>query len=150
VPPRYGELVHRYRVAAGITQEELAASSGLDVRTIRDIERGRTTRPRRSSADMLARALNRDDLAWEAVRAHLRGTTSTDTGSQGQPVSGSNADGGRRGQAAPRQLPGGVRYFTGRIPELAMLTRLLDQAGRERPGTVVISAIGGRRARGAL
>jgi tetratricopeptide (TPR) repeat protein len=90
---------------------------------------------------MLARALNRDDLAWEAVRAHLRGTT--DTGSLGQPVSGSNADGRHPGQAAPRQLPGGVRHFTGRIPELAMLTRLLDQAGRERPGTVVISAIGG-------
>jgi tetratricopeptide (TPR) repeat protein/transcriptional regulator with XRE-family HTH domain len=143
VPPRYGELVHSYRVAAGITQEELAASTGLDVRTIRDIERGRTTRPRRTSADLLARALNRDDLAWEAVRAHLRGITSTDPGSLAQPESGSNADGAHPAQATPRQLPGGVRHFTGRMPELAQLTGLLDQAGRERPGTVVISAIGG-------
>ena len=65
----YGELVRGCRVAAGLTQEELAALSGLDVRTISDIERGRTTRPHRSTVDLLARALGRDDLAYEAVRA---------------------------------------------------------------------------------
>jgi len=43
--------------------------SGLDVRTISDIERGRTSRPHRSTADLLARALGRDDLAYESVRA---------------------------------------------------------------------------------
>jgi transcriptional regulator with XRE-family HTH domain len=67
----YGELVRSYRVAAGLTQEELAALSGLDVRTISDIERGRTTRPHRSSADLLARALSRADLAWEPATARL-------------------------------------------------------------------------------
>jgi DNA-binding XRE family transcriptional regulator len=65
----YGELVRSYRVAAGLTQEELAALCGLDVRTISDIERGRTARPHRSTADLLARALGRDDLAYEAARA---------------------------------------------------------------------------------
>jgi tetratricopeptide (TPR) repeat protein/transcriptional regulator with XRE-family HTH domain len=143
VPPKYGELVHRYRIAAGVTQEELAALSGLDVRTIRDIERGRTARPRRSSADLLARALNRDDLAWEAVRARLRGTASTESDAPELAVSGARAENGHPGQAVPRQLPGAVRYFTGRVPELTILTGLVDEAGRERPGTVVISAIGG-------
>jgi DNA-binding SARP family transcriptional activator len=44
---------------------------------------------------------------------------------------------------APRQLPATVADFTGRAAELAALTGMLDQAGAGRPGTVVISAIGG-------
>ena len=43
----------------------------------------------------------------------------------------------------PRQLPAAVPHFTGRAAELAALTGLLDQAGEQAPGTVVISAIGG-------
>jgi tetratricopeptide (TPR) repeat protein len=43
----------------------------------------------------------------------------------------------------PRQLPGAVPHFTGRLAELARLSQILDQAGSQAPGTVVISAIGG-------
>ncbi len=42
----------------------------------------------------------------------------------------------------PRQLPSAVRHFAGRDAELKALWEVLDQAG-ERPGAVVISAIGG-------
>jgi DNA-binding SARP family transcriptional activator len=45
--------------------------------------------------------------------------------------------------SVPRQLPAAVRGFTGRGAELAALTRILDEASADRPGTVVISAIGG-------
>jgi DNA-binding SARP family transcriptional activator len=45
--------------------------------------------------------------------------------------------------AAPRQLPGVAAHFTGREGELAELSKVLDQAGEQAPGTVVISAIGG-------
>jgi DNA-binding SARP family transcriptional activator len=48
--------------------------------------------------------------------------------------------------AAPavlRQLPATVAHFAGRAGELAALTGLLDRAGGELPGTVVISAIDG-------
>jgi tetratricopeptide (TPR) repeat protein len=44
--------------------------------------------------------------------------------------------------ATLRQLPAAVAHFTGRAPELAVLSGLLDQAG-DGAGTVVISAIGG-------
>jgi tetratricopeptide (TPR) repeat protein/DNA-binding SARP family transcriptional activator len=47
-----------------------------------------------------------------------------------------------RKAATPRQLPAGVGQFTGRARELAVLSRLADQAARGT-GTVVISAIGG-------
>ena len=141
MPQGYGDLVRSYRVAAGLTQENLAALSGLDVRTIRDIERGHTTRPRRSSADLLARALNRDDLAWPSLRAGLPGSASRGSAVPG--TQGSSGDASRAPSAIPRQLPGAVRHFTGRVRELVVLTGLLDQAGQEQPGTVVISAIGG-------
>jgi DNA-binding SARP family transcriptional activator len=54
-----------------------------------------------------------------------------------QPVAGS------AGPAVPQELPARVRHFTGRAGELATLTGLLDQAGDETPGTLVITAIGG-------
>jgi len=43
----------------------------------------------------------------------------------------------------PRQLPAAAADFTGRAAEVAALTRMLDDARAGRPGTVVISAIGG-------
>ncbi|HEX4062066.1 MAG TPA: BTAD domain-containing putative transcriptional regulator [Streptosporangiaceae bacterium] len=45
-------------------------------------------------------------------------------------------------RVVPRELPSNVRHFTGRAPELAELTGLLDRAGEE-PGTSLISVIGG-------
>jgi DNA-binding SARP family transcriptional activator/Tfp pilus assembly protein PilF len=47
------------------------------------------------------------------------------------------------GHVVPRELPAGVRHFTGRAREFAALTELLDQPGGQRPGMVVIGAIGG-------
>ena len=47
------------------------------------------------------------------------------------------------GEVIPREPPGGVPALAGRAGEMAVLTRLLDQAGQAGPGTVVISAIGG-------
>ena len=50
---------------------------------------------------------------------------------------------GGPGPAVPRELPTGIRHFTGRSDELAALNGLLDRAGEETPDMVVISAIGG-------
>ncbi|HEY6313857.1 MAG TPA: tetratricopeptide repeat protein [Streptosporangiaceae bacterium] len=54
----FGEQLRRDRVAAGLTQEELAEASGLSVRAISDMERGRTCRPRLSTLRQIARALS--------------------------------------------------------------------------------------------
>jgi DNA-binding SARP family transcriptional activator/tetratricopeptide (TPR) repeat protein len=43
----------------------------------------------------------------------------------------------------PRQLPRAVGGFAGRDRELAVLSGLLDRVGKQLPGSVVISAIGG-------
>lgn len=43
---RFGAVLRRYRSVAGLTQEELARRSGLSLRAISDMERGRTARTR--------------------------------------------------------------------------------------------------------
>lgn len=53
-----GERLRRQRVEAGLTQEELAQKSGLSVRAISDMERGRTRRPRRSTLSQIVAALD--------------------------------------------------------------------------------------------
>lgn len=52
-----GQWLRGQRIAAGLTQENLAERSGVSVRTIADLERGRTRRPYPSSVRALTRAL---------------------------------------------------------------------------------------------
>ena len=126
----FGELLRSRRVAAGLTQEELAERSGLSVRTIRDIERSRTA-PYRRSMDLLSGVL---DLAGPGAAA-----AGVDI------VARAPADGpgyaGEHERMVPRQLPGAVRHFAGRADELKVLDGLSGGAGGA--GTVVISAISG-------
>ncbi len=123
----FGALVRWHRVAAGLTQEELAEFTGLSVRAIGDLERGRTSEPRRGSVELLRRALG---LAAEEIGQDAR-------------AAGLRARSDQPNRPVPRQLPGTVRHFVGRADELAALTGLLDQAGQQPSGTVVVSAIGG-------
>jgi tetratricopeptide (TPR) repeat protein/DNA-binding XRE family transcriptional regulator len=137
-------LLRRHRRAAGFTQEELAERSGISIRMIADAESGRTARPHRRSAQLIAQALHLAGPEYAAFCAAGRGRAAD---SEHKPAS-DPAPGGvsRDGQApgdVPRQLPATVADFTGRGAELTALTRMLDQAGAGRPGTVVISAIGG-------
>jgi transcriptional regulator with XRE-family HTH domain len=53
----FGTLLRARRSGAGLTQEDLAERSGLSVRAIRDLERGRVARPRRETVRLLATAL---------------------------------------------------------------------------------------------
>ncbi|HEX9339260.1 MAG TPA: tetratricopeptide repeat protein [Pseudonocardiaceae bacterium] len=117
----FGDWLRRERRRAGLTQEDLAERSGLSVRAISDLERGRTRKPYPSSVQLLTTALGlpADAAEWVA-RQRID----------------------RIGGAAPAQLPSSVRHFTGRLRELKILSGLLTQA-TEHGGTVVISAIDG-------
>src|SRR5215469_16436945 len=54
----FGILLKRYRLAAGLTQEALAASAGLSARTVADLERGVNRLPRQDTFELLMTALN--------------------------------------------------------------------------------------------
>ncbi|MFE4356071.1 helix-turn-helix domain-containing protein [Kitasatospora sp. NPDC056800] len=55
-----GALIRHWRLRAGLTQEDLATRSDLSIRTIRDIETGRSRQPYRRSLEQLAAALGLD------------------------------------------------------------------------------------------
>lgn len=57
----FGRVLRRFRIAAGLSQEELAEAAGLSVRGISDLERGARTSPRLETVRLLADALVLDD-----------------------------------------------------------------------------------------
>jgi transcriptional regulator with XRE-family HTH domain/tetratricopeptide (TPR) repeat protein len=114
------------RKAVGLTQEQLAELLRVERTTIVRWERGET-RPLPGLQPRLAKALGVSADRLEELLA--------DDGTPASP------DG--RAAAVPRQLPAAVADFTGRAAQLEALTRMLDEAGADAPGTVVISAIGG-------
>jgi tetratricopeptide (TPR) repeat protein/transcriptional regulator with XRE-family HTH domain len=140
----FGQMLRQYRRASGLSQEELGDRAAVSARTICDLERGRTTRPYRDTVDSLARALNlQGQQLEEFVRRSRRGCRPLFHGEHTGILSEATATGQPSAVVVPRQLPGAVAHFTGRAAELAALTGLLDQAGAQPAGTVVISAIGG-------
>src|ERR1700679_3258658 len=112
---RPGEWLREQRVAAGRTQEDLAERSGVSVRAIADLERGRTRRPYPSSVRALARALGLPESAGAGLVARCRGGG----------FASADAVDERAEQAVPRQLPSGVAHFAGRGAELAALDAVL-------------------------
>jgi tetratricopeptide (TPR) repeat protein len=130
----FGTQLRARRRTSGLSQEDQAERSGLNVRTIRNLECGHVRWPYRDTLHRLADALDlRDAERADFVTAPGRRLTSGEGAAD--PVM--PPPGG--GAGVPRQLPAGVRHFTGRKAELDFLTALLDEPG----GTVVISAISG-------
>jgi transcriptional regulator with XRE-family HTH domain/tRNA A-37 threonylcarbamoyl transferase component Bud32 len=89
-----GAWVRSQRLASGMTQEELAGKSGLSVRAISNLERGRTARPHPRSLEVLAVALGLPETAGTAWAARLRADQARDASSQapGQQSGQSAAD----------------------------------------------------------
>jgi transcriptional regulator with XRE-family HTH domain/tetratricopeptide (TPR) repeat protein len=136
------EWLRRQRKASGLTQEELAERSGVSVRAIANLERGRTRRPYPSSLRSLVRALDLPEDVSAALIKRYRLDTSEPVGPQGEAGGGAVREDAVHdsGVLVPRQLPAVAGPFIGRVRELAALDRLLDEG---TGSAVVISAIGG-------
>jgi predicted ATPase/DNA-binding XRE family transcriptional regulator len=59
-PTTFGSLLRRLRLAAGLTQEELAERAGISAKAVSDLERDPTRTPRLESVTLLADALGVD------------------------------------------------------------------------------------------
>jgi tetratricopeptide (TPR) repeat protein/transcriptional regulator with XRE-family HTH domain len=145
----FGALLRARRQSAGLSQQEVAERSGLAIRTISDLERGRTRWPYPDSVHRLADALElsgapRAEFITAAGR-RLAGTAragsaqagSARAGSAAPPGTGAPREASKR--VVPRLLPAAVPGFVGRRDQLAALTQVLHHPG----GTAVIAAIGG-------
>jgi tetratricopeptide (TPR) repeat protein/transcriptional regulator with XRE-family HTH domain len=133
-PEEFGVGLRACRQSVGLSQQELAERSGLSIRAISNLERGRTRWPYRNSLYRLADALGlRDATRAEFIAAAQRRLG----GEEATPAAGARQGQGRR--AAPRYLPATVPGFAGRDDELAALSRMLEQPG----GITLITAIGG-------
>jgi predicted ATPase/DNA-binding XRE family transcriptional regulator len=75
--PSFGPLLKRYRAAAGLTQEELAARAGLSARAISDLERGVKQTPRRETVRLLVEALALPPRKRTLLEATARPMTET-------------------------------------------------------------------------
>jgi tetratricopeptide (TPR) repeat protein/transcriptional regulator with XRE-family HTH domain len=135
----FGSRLRACRLSAGLSQQELADASGMSVRAISYLERGRTLRPYPDSLNRLATALGLDGQArTEFIASAGRRLGSAHTSDTERPLSPAPA----MTLLIPRQLPAPAPQFVGRESELTSLTRLLERtAGGQY--TMVISAIGG-------
>lgn len=105
----FATLLKRYRLAAGLTQEELAYRANLSTRGISNLERGTRRTPYLDTVRRLADAL---DLEGEAR------STFEAAGGRMQPVWSHQLEG-------PHNLPAQLTSFVGRERELAAVAELL-------------------------
>lgn len=76
-PASFGALLKRFRLTAGLSQEELAERAGLSPRGVSDLERGARTQPRPGTVRLLADALDLTDADHAAFFAAAAQRTST-------------------------------------------------------------------------
>jgi len=106
----FGELVRSARRGAGLTQEELAAASGVSARAIVDLERGQVRRPRAETVRRIADACG------------LSGPVRTRFESAARSRAPSLVD-------FPAQLPPALGVLAGRSTELSILDAAVASAG---------------------
>ncbi|WP_406070708.1 helix-turn-helix domain-containing protein [Micromonospora sp. NBC_01638] len=118
----FGEAVRELRRCSALTQEGLAAKTGLSVRHLRDLEAGRIARPRPATMLLLANAFG------------LRGPE-RDRFLAGAPTPA--ASGGM-----PAQLPADGFGFVGRAGALARLDEILARAA-DQPTAMGLAIVSG-------
>ncbi|TYR65363.1 ATP-binding protein [Streptomyces parvus] len=118
----FGAVLRRLRLEASLTLEALADSSGVSVRAIGDLERGRVSAPQRRTVAALADGLGLSETERERLLATAR------VGRNPRPH-----------PAGLASFPRGIDDFVGREAELARLTALAE---REARGAAVVAVSG--------
>jgi tetratricopeptide (TPR) repeat protein/transcriptional regulator with XRE-family HTH domain len=114
----FGTLLRRFRIACGLTQEELAERAGLSVRGISDLERGLSKTPRLITLRLLMEALrlSADDRASLQAVAHRPGNLLDVREPQDEDLPGADSS-DRRQQSLP------VGGFLGSLPSGPFVAR---------------------------
>ncbi len=126
----FGGILKQLRLAAGLTQEELADASGVAARSISDLERGVNQTARKDTAEMLANGLGLNGSARTAFASAARGRP---VGEAAMPPAVLLGD----QPAGLRALPRDITAFIGRDAELKQIGDAVAE------GDVAILTIGG-------
>jgi predicted ATPase/DNA-binding XRE family transcriptional regulator len=111
MPAGFGELLRRFRVASGFSQDELAERAGLSAHGISDLERGARNRPYPATVHRLSQALSLSETESAALQMAARPTVVPTTDEGSVPL--------------PGVLPVSLSTFVGREREVADLRLLL-------------------------
>ncbi len=122
---RFARALVEQRQRLGLTQEALAAMTGLSARRISELESGRVARPRKSTVTLLADAFGLQGADRDRFRQQAEGLA-------GEPTPPS----------AVAQLPADLPVFVGRNDELTQLDALLATA-RPAPTAVPVATVCG-------
>ena len=147
----FAELVRSHRRRLGLTQEELAAEAGVNVRSIGKIEAGRVIIPRPATVRLLAGAFGLSGPDRDRFLRAAAAATATAEAATAEPATAEAAtavvdatttlDVPIPGAPVPAQLPADIVPFTGRTEHLDELDRVL--AARGEPGSVTVATIAG-------
>ncbi len=125
---RLAELLKRLRLAAGLTQEELAQAAGISTRSVSDLERGIARTARKETARLLGDALGLSGSARELFEAVARGRADPAGADSGADVPGAG------------RLPVPATPLVGRATDVAACCDLLL---RTQVRLVTITGLGG-------
>ena len=138
----FGEVLKRYRVVAGLTQEELAERAHLSVRAISDLERGARRTPYRETVRLLVVALELSAQDADVFGAAARRRTSPSAAVPPSLSSAAQGSGAEVAGTARGALDGGVHTltltaFVGREREVELVRQRLLQ-----PETCLLTLVG--------
>src|SRR5690348_9273120 len=122
-PASFGELVRRYRHAAGLTQAALAERAGISLRAVQDLERS-VGKPQRETTRRLAEALavtaeRRAEFDLAAAPAPRSHTTARPPSPRSAEATDEQTGPSQRGSS---DLGGEKKYVTALVAEVAGLT----------------------------
>ncbi|HXS66390.1 MAG TPA: tetratricopeptide repeat protein [Streptosporangiaceae bacterium] len=138
----FGAVLRRSRLAAALTQEDLSGLSGLSVRTISDLESGRSTRPHRRNVLLLADALGLSGSDRDLLLRLARRPTSEAEAVVQPAVPQTAGPPPVEPPVRPAQLPPDIAEFTGRAAQVEWLIKLLARPGHSLSVAAVTGAGG--------
>ena len=128
VPEGFSALLRKYRLLAGMTQEELATRAGLSPRTISDLERGIHAAPFRHTVTVLSRSLQLNSEQMAALEGSI------------VRIRGGRRAGPGQDTVLGDQVPVPLTPIVGREREIDLCINLLV---RDRVRLLTLTGIGG-------